>query len=168
MKTFDYQQVEAVLSPLMAKLDDYAHGEGNQCETIDKRLDSCAEICLEAHQSVATWAQDVFAGRVVFDPQAEQLWKTRLAHLYTHARGAWQAGRRAEVPCWSLPGQTKLDSALWHLSYLLQNWVTPGPSVAPSPRAAALIDAPTRDAIRRQLATLPSPSKPLSPRGKAK
>jgi hypothetical protein len=39
MKTFDYEQVNATLSPLKAKLHDCAHGEGNQSETLDKHLD---------------------------------------------------------------------------------------------------------------------------------
>jgi hypothetical protein len=158
MKTFDYEQVQAVLSPIRAKLQACAHPEGDRCATLDKHLDCCAEICLEVHQAVVAWARDVFAGRVVFDAEAEALWRSEIANIYVRARGVWQVGRRAEVPCWELPGQTKLDSALWHLSYLLQNWVTPKPSVAPSPRAGLLLGEATRAAMRQQLASLPEPA----------
>lgn len=160
MKTFDYEQVQAVLSPIKAKFRECTHPEGTECETLDKHLECCAEICLEVHLAVVVWAQDVFAGRVVFDPEAERLWKTELAHIYSRACGDWRIGRRAEVPCWELPGQSKLETALWNLSYLLQNWVTPRPSVAPSPRALLTIDEVSRAAMRERLASLPAPTPP--------
>ena len=34
------------------------------------------------------------------------------------------------MPCWDLPGQSKLETALWHLNFLLQDWVSPKLSVA--------------------------------------
>ena len=169
MKTFDYEQVQAVLSPIKAKFQDCAHlhthPEGNKCQTLDKHLDCCAEICFEVHQAVVTWAQDVFAGRVIFDPAAERLWQTELAHICAQATAVWQLGRRAEVPCWELPGQTKLGTALWNMSYLLQNWVTPRPSVAPSARwgRGVSLDEATRAAMRERLASLPAPSQPARP-----
>ena len=156
MKTFDYEQVNAVLSPLKAKFEDCAHGEGNQCETLDKHLDCGAQICLEVHAAVAGWARDVFAGRVAFDRQAEGLWRTEVARIYSRARRIWQAGRRAEVPCRDLPGQSRLEAALWHLSYLLEDWVSPKLSVAPSPRATLKLDREESSAIRKQLAELPA------------
>ena len=66
MKTYDYNQVASVLSPLKAKFEDCAHGEGNQCETLNKHLDCCAEICMEFAGAVREWAQAVFSGEVVF------------------------------------------------------------------------------------------------------
>lgn len=158
MKTCDYEQVNAIMTPIKAKLQDCAHGEGNQCQTLDKHLDCCADICLEAHKALATWSQDVFAGRVVYDHDAEQLWRAEMGQIYSQAKRAWLIGRRAEVPCFELPGQAKLEVALWYLSVLLENWVTPKLSVAPSPRVSLQLDDAATAAIRQQLANLPAPA----------
>jgi hypothetical protein len=159
MKTFDYEQVSTTLSPLKAKLQDCAHGEGNQCETLDKHLDCCAEICFEVHAAVVTWAQNVFAGKIAFDREAENLWRAEVAQIYAQAKRVWQVGRKAQVPCWDLPGQSKLETALWYLNFLLQDWVSPRQSVAPSARVALQLTEEQSSAIRQQLANLPAASK---------
>jgi hypothetical protein len=156
LKTFDYEQVNAVLTPLKAKFEQCAHGEGNQCETLDKHLECCAQICLEVHAAVAGWARDVFSGKIAFDPEAENLWRAEVAQIYSQATRVWQIGRKAEVPCWDLPGQSRLEAALWHLSWLLRDWVSPKLSVAPSPRAALQLDADESAAIHKQLAEMPA------------
>src|SRR5436190_13645626 len=102
MKTFDYEQVYAVLAPLKAKFDDCAHGEGNSCDTLDKHLECCAKICFEVADALRSWAADVFSGEVVFDPQAEQLWRAEVGQIYVQATNVWQIGRKAEVPCFEL------------------------------------------------------------------
>lgn len=159
MKTFDYEQVHAVLSPLKAKFHDCAHGEGTQCETLDKHLDCCAEICLEVFAAVVLWAQDVFAGKIAYDPEAERLWRAEVGQIYSQAKRFWQIGRKAEVPCWELAGQSKLETALWNLNFLLQDWVTPKLAIAPSPRVTLQLDDDEYAAIRQQLAELPALSK---------
>ncbi len=156
MKTFDYAQVNAVLAPLKAKLDDCAHGEGNQCETLDKHLDCCADIGIEVIVAVTTWAQDVFAGRVAFDPEAESLWRAGVQRVYAQTKRIWQIGRKAQIPCWDLPGQSKLEAVLWHMNYLLQDWVTPKLSVGPSSRTTLNLSAEQSAAIQKQLAELPA------------
>jgi hypothetical protein len=96
----------------------------------------------------------VFAGRVVFDRDAERLWRAEVGQVYAQAKRLWKLGRKAELPCWELKGQSKLETALWHLNFLLENWVTPKLSVAPSPRVALRLD--DAEAIRKQLAELPA------------
>jgi hypothetical protein len=157
MKTFDYEQVRAVLSPLKAKLQDCAHGEGNRCETLDNHLDCCARICTEVYTAVVAWAQDVFAGRVAFDPEAETLWRAEVTQIYAQAKRAWRAGKRAEVPCWDLPGQSRLEAVLWHLNDLLDGWVTPKLAASPSARVTVRPDDAESATVRRQLAELPPP-----------
>jgi len=162
LKTFDYEQVDAVLSPLRAKLDDCAHGEGNACETIDKHLECSATICFELAEAVHKWAREVFSGEVVFDPDAEQAWRAAIKQFYLKARRIWQVGRKAEVPCYELPNQCLLEAAMWHLKLMLDEWVSPKLSVGPSARARVRLNEDERDAVRKQLAALP----PLAPRGK--
>jgi hypothetical protein len=156
MKTFDYQQVNAVLTPLKAKFEDCTHGEGNQCETLDKHLDCCAQIYFEVYAEVRNWARQVFSGKIAFDQEAENLWRAEVSQIYAQAKRQWQVGKNAEVPCWDLPGQSKLETALWYLSVLLQDWVSPRLSVAPSPRVTLQLDANESAAIRKQLAELPT------------
>lgn len=157
MKTFDYEQVNATLSPLKAKLQDCcAHGEGNACETLDNHLSCCADICFQVHSALVKWARDVFAGQVVFDPEAEKLWRAEVGQIYARARRVWQVGRKAEVPCWELEGQSKLEAALWHLSFLLENWVTPKLAVGPSARVRLALEPGEAELIRKQLAELPA------------
>lgn len=155
MKTFDYEQVHAILSPLKAKFDDCAHGEGNECETLDKHLECCAKICFEVADAVTEWAHDVFSGEVVFDPDAETAWRTEVKQIYTQAIKAWHLGRKSEVPCYELPGQNLLASALWQLQCLLNNWVSPKQSVSPSARVKLTLNEEHHASIQKQLADLP-------------
>ena len=164
MKTYDYEQVNAVLAPLKAKFEDCAHGEGNQCETLDKHLDCCATICFEVATALTKWARDVFSGEVLFDPEAENLWRTEVTQIYSQATRVWQMGRKAEVPCYELPGQSKLEAALWQLNWMLEKWVSPKQSVGPSARVNLKLDTNEYAEIRKQLSSLP----PFTPRDRKK
>jgi len=135
IKTFDYEQVSTVLARLKAKFEDCAHGEGNACETLEKHLQCCAAICYEVIESLRNWANGVFTGEVIFDPDAEKIWRLELTQIYARATEMWQIGRKAQVPCWEIPGQGMLASALWDMRWLLDNWVSPKLAVAPMPRS---------------------------------
>jgi hypothetical protein len=159
MKTCDFEQVSATLEPLKAKFKDCAHGEGNACEKIDNQLDCCAEICFQMVQLFKQWSHGVFCGAVLFDPASEKLWQAEIVQIYLRAVKVWQSGRKAEIPCYELPGQNKLSSALWHLNWLLEQWVTPKLSVGPAARRNLKLTEEQRDLIRKQLAALPRRAK---------
>ena len=159
MKTFDYEQVNAVLGPLKTRFVDCAHGEGNDCETLDKNLECCATICFDVTRALREWARGVFSGEVVFDSAAERLWRFEIAQIQARAIKVWQLGRKAEVPCFDLSGQNKLSSALWELNWLLENWVTPKLSVGPSARVNLKLSDDQRVTVQRQLCSLPAVSK---------
>lgn len=155
MKTFDYEQVNAILSPLKAKFIDCAHGEGDKCELIDRQLECCAAICGDVANALRAWALGVFSGEVVFDPAAESLWRSEVNQIYVNAIRVWQLGRKAEVPCWELAGQNKLASALWELNWLLEKWVTPKLSIGPSARVNLKLNEDQIQAIQTQLRKMP-------------
>jgi len=155
MKTFDYEQVNAVLAPLKAKFDDCTHGEGNECETLDKHLECCASVCCEVVNAVREWANGVFMGEVIFDPAAESKWLSELAQIYSRAVQTWQLGRKAQVPCYDLPAQNKLASALFQLHWLLNDWVSPKLSAGPMARTKVKLSDQQRESIRKQLCALP-------------
>lgn len=156
MKTYDYEQAAADLVPLKAKFDDCTHGEGNECQMLDERLDCCAEICCEFSAAITRWAASVFSGEVVYDPEAESLFRAEAAQIYAQAMKFWQVGRKAEVPCFDLPGQLKLQAALFELGWVLDGWVSPKLSVAPSARVRPALSAEERATVQKQLASLPA------------
>jgi hypothetical protein len=155
MKTFDFEQVTAVIAPLKAKFEDCAHGEGNSCETLDKHLECCAKIVSEFTSMLRSWVQDVFSGELIFDPKTEMVWRSEAQTLLSRASRVWQMGRKAEVPCYELPAQAMLSSALWELNWFVEKWVTPKLSVSPSARVKLKLDAENRKAVADQLSSLP-------------
>jgi hypothetical protein len=128
--------------------------EGGACETLDRHLECCATICFEVVVALRLWAHGVFSGEVIFDPAAEIKWRTEITQIHSRATKIWQLGRKAEVPCWDLPGQNKLGSALWELQWLLKNWVTPKQSVGPTARVKIKLSDDQKLAIREQLRSL--------------
>ncbi len=155
MKTYDHEQVASTLAPLKARFADCAHGEGNTCETLDHQLECCGKTCFDIVLAVRSWAAGVFRGDVIFDPAAEARWRAELAQIQADATQLWAAGRRAEVPCWELPGQNLLGSALQELRWLTDRWVTPRPAVGLSARVRAPLTGEQLECVRTQLAALP-------------
>lgn len=154
MKIVDCDQVDVILAPLKAKFEDCAHGEGNQCETLNETLDCCATICFTVADEVRRWAQGIFAGEVVFDPEAENHWRSEVHKILSEATRIWHAGRSAEIDCFELPAQSHLAAALWELSWLLDKWVSPRLSIGPSARTKLNLSATQRLGIQAQLAGL--------------
>jgi hypothetical protein len=154
MKLCTAEHVRSTMAPLRLRPLEHTQAAGDGGTSTDRQLAGCAESCLEAHRAVVDWAQDVFAGRVVYDAGAEAMWRVELANLLSIARRTWQACRSGDWANRGGSGQLRLESALWHLSYLQHNWVTPKPSVAPSPRAWPGHDGPNFEAMRARVATL--------------
>ncbi|HEX4793707.1 MAG TPA: hypothetical protein VH370_07950 [Humisphaera sp.] len=152
MTTFDFNQVRDFAAGVNAELDQCENGEGAQCRTIDATLSYCAERCGKFIEEVRKWGRDVFAGRVAFDPAAEQLWKAELSQLYLRAINLLTLGNQAEQSCFVLDGKRKLESSLWNVHQLLDGWVTPKLSVGPSARQKVVFT----DADRRRIESLPS------------
>jgi hypothetical protein len=101
------------------------------------------------------WARDVFTGEVVFDPEAERLWRTEVGQIYSQAVQIWQRGYKAEVDCWEFTAQGMLAAVLWEMYRLLENWTSPKLSVGPSARVRLKLGENERAAIQKQLSSLP-------------
>jgi hypothetical protein len=78
-----------------------------------------------------------------------------LAQICSRATQIWQMGRKAEVPCWEIPGQGMLGAALWEMRWVLDNWVSPKLAVGPMPRMKVKLSDEQRESIRKQLSSLP-------------
>jgi len=137
MTTFDFKEVQDFAANVNRQLTECENGEGMECANIDHTLSCCAENCCGFTEKVRKWARDVFAGRVVFDPAVEQLWKAEAMQLYTRAFNLLEYGGQAESECYALNGKVKLQAALFRLRNLLDGWVTPKLSVGPSARLGA-------------------------------
>jgi hypothetical protein len=125
MTTFDLAEVRNFTANLRAQMDRCDNGEGMMCAILDAALKHYAKECCTFWDAVRRWGREVFAGRVSFDPNVEQLWLAEGYQLYNRAKGMATHGQRAELPCYSLDGQALLRSALWDLYRLLTGWVTP-------------------------------------------
>jgi hypothetical protein len=167
MTTFDLAEVRGFAADLDARMNRCDNGEGMECANLDDALRHYATLCYEFREGVRQWGRAVFAGRAAFDPEVERVWLDEGYRLYTRAVGMLVCGQEAEVPCYMLDGQVVLQSALWDLYHLLQNWVTPKLAVGPSARQGlALSPAADEEARRRieSLSPLPSDWQPLDPR----
>lgn len=164
MTTFDFTQVREFADGLNAKLDQCDHGEGNACATVEKSLELYAVCCCDFYRRVRQWHSDVFYGRVAFDPTTEQTWRAELERLYARALGLADVVRQLEPHCYKLDEKCALESAVWYLSRLRDEWVTPQLAVGPSARRQ-LNPKAAEDARQRlrSLAPLPKDWEPAYP-----
>ena len=165
MVTFDSNQVQTYARSVHAKLDQCADGEGMICEGLDKKLTYFADRCWEFSQEIRHWANDIFAGRVGYDPVAEQFWIAELQRLLERAEKEWVSGAQAETDCFLLDGRAKLGAALWTLSELMNPWVSPRLAVGPAARRKLSIDT-SSDEFKSRIASLKPRPKDWMPRDK--
>ncbi|MDP9175172.1 MAG: hypothetical protein M3O30_15095 [Planctomycetota bacterium] len=163
MTTFDYNQVKSFTSQLNQKLDQCENGEGMMCESVDIKLKFCAERCMDFYREIQKWAQDVFSGRVAFDPAAEQLWIAELLQLETRSIRLLNQGKQSEAVCFILEGCGALQSALWNLYQLMTPWVTPKLAVGPSSRQEIFSDAALAHSAIERINQLPALSADWKP-----
>ena len=159
MTTFDFKQVREFADGLNDKLDRCDNGEGNECATIENALRLYAACCCDFQMKLRQWARDVFAGRVAFDSTTEQTWRAELGRLYDRALKLTELVAQIEVKCYRLDEQCALESAIWNLGRLRDNWVTPKLAVSPSARQQI---SPTADTCLR-IASLPALPKDWEP-----
>jgi hypothetical protein len=130
MTTFDYNQVQSFVNQLAAKLEACQEDDA-QCDSMDTMLSCCADHCLAFAEHLRKWARGVFEGRIAYDEAASGLWYASLLQLFQRAV---EIGQEAESPCGTLPGEIKLEAALWNLYRLIDSWVEPKLAVGPSAR----------------------------------
>jgi hypothetical protein len=153
MTTFDFTAVRKLADGLNEKLDRCDHGEGAECATMESALRLYAECCCDFYFAAREWARDVFAGRVAFDATTEQTWLAELERLYQRAVKLADVILELDAPCYALDEECRLQSAVWSLTRLRENWVTPQYAVGPSARRQ-LSDEMIASA-KRQIASLP-------------
>jgi hypothetical protein len=160
MELFNSNQVTDYAAEVNAEFD-RCEEEGMLCSNLDNSLSCCADLCCKFATEVKRWARDVFHGRVAFDATTEQFWKAELMRIYQRAHALWSEGRLHEESCFVLDGLKKLQSSLWTLKQLINDWVTPQLAVAPSARQQ--LPAHLVEQARQRIASLPPlPADPLT------
>ncbi len=155
MTTFDLSAVREFTADLAAQMDRCDNGEGMECATLDGALYHYGEFCFTLSYEIRRWGLEVFAGRVEFDPEVENLWREKGRRVYSRALQMRAIGEKAEVPCYSLDGQRFLEAALWDLHRLLKGWVTPKRAVGPSARLGLDLDPAAAEEAKRRIDSLP-------------
>ena len=155
MTTFDLAEVRNFAAGLGASMNRCDNGEGMECASLDDTLRHYAALCCEFREGVRQWGRAVFAGRVAFDPEVERVWLDEGVRLYSRAVEMSAYGQTAEVPCYMLDGQAVLQSALWDMYRLLENWVTPRLAVGPSARQGLALTPAASEEVRRRIEALP-------------
>jgi hypothetical protein len=154
MTTFDLAEVRSFVADLDAQAIRCQNGEGMECATLDQALSHQARLCTEFCERVRQWGREIFAGRLVLDPDVEMVWRTEGVRLHNLAAEMYLSSQTAEVPCYALEGRDCLLRALWNLQQMLVEWVSPRPSVSPSARGAFALDASTVQAAQDRVASL--------------
>ena len=155
MTTFDLPDVRRFADDLDARLDRCDSGEGTECATLDASLTHYSQLCCQFMEEVRRWGEEVFIGRVAFDPKVEREWKDRGVRLYHRALGRRRLGQRLTGPCHELEGLAPLEGAILELHELLTGWVTPKRAVSPAARLGDSLPSAVVEEARRRLAELP-------------
>ncbi len=164
MTTFDLAEVREFTATIDARLKQCDNGEGMVCATLEESLRHYAGLCIEFREGVRAWGRAVFTGRVIFDPEVERLVLVEGNKLLNQAVAkADHAGMmeydHSRTPeagcCYVMEGLQPLRSALWGLSRLMNDWITPALSISPGPRVRRHHTPEQLGAILTRLAAMP-------------
>lgn len=155
MTTFELNDVRAFADQLSADIARCENGEGMECASLESALHYYADLCCKYMDVVRAWGRDVFAGRVEFDREAEQILRTKGQRLYAQATETIACSQKAEGRCYELENRRLLEAALWHMQGLLDNWVTPKLAVGPMARQGLPLSEAAAEEARRRVASLP-------------
>lgn len=163
MTTFDLKQVNKVAETVNAEMDQCGHGEGVNCATIETIVTCYANGCCSFMQQFRKWTNDVFAGRVAHNEQAERSWQLELTKLRDRAMQLANYVTQAESMCHSLDEENRLCAVIYDMDWILQNWVSPKLAVGPSARR--VLKPELVEAARRRVAALKPLPKDWKPYG---
>jgi len=154
MQEYGVNEVRQFAAEMKNRMDSCDNGEGLECATLDGTLKNYATLCCEFRDKVREWGKEVFAGHVAFDPEVERILYCEGWEIFARARQLAQEARDAELPCYELDAQVVLESVLWHLHLLLDNWVTPRLAVGPGARQGLSFDEEKRAETSRRVEAL--------------
>jgi hypothetical protein len=162
--TLDLPAVRRFTSDLNDRLRRCDNGEGMICNTLEESINHYVQMCRELRAYVNEWARSIFTKQVPFDPEVEVVVKDELRRLLKRAKEVAARGRAMDGYCYVLQGLNQLHCHIVDFDYLLENWVSPKPAIAPAPRVR-LTKAAEHEAGERlkTLPPLPSEWQPTNP-----
>jgi hypothetical protein len=126
-----------------------------ECATLDDSLRFYTQLCCVFRETLRHWGRAVFAGRVVFDPEVERIWRAECGRLFSRASEVLERGKKAEVECFTLEGLV-LEDELKDLERLQNGWVSPRLAVGPAARHPRALSPQSADEVRRRIQSLPA------------
>jgi hypothetical protein len=164
LATFDLPAVRHFTEDVSDRMRRCDHGEGTECSTLDDSINHYARLCREMREYVSQWARAVFSCQITFDQEVETLLKTEARRLLHRAKQVAACGRQMNGECFELEGLPWLHHYVADFDYLLDNWVSPRPAVAPSSRVQVPAASRQQGIERlRKLQLLPSGWMPSDP-----
>lgn len=157
LATLDFVGVRRFTDDMNANLLRCDNGEGMECNTLEKSIETYVRLCKTLRECVNRWAMAVFAGDVAFDARVGELLRDETKALLARAGKVAERGRTLEGPCYFFEGLNALHRHMQDLQDLLREWVSPRLAVGPAPRVK--IPEETRRLIAERLLELqPLPS----------
>lgn len=155
MMTFNVVEVRGLTAGITARMPDLSMPmEGMEYARMDAILRGYAGLCREFCGHVRNWGNDVFSGRLEFDPEVERLWQVGGSDVHRRATWALQCGLVAEEEGNLLEELASPRDAVDDLGRLLERWVTPKLAVGPAARRWRYPDQAATEEEQRQVASL--------------
>jgi hypothetical protein len=162
--TLDLHAVRRFTDDLNDRLRRCDNGEGIICNTLEESINHYVQMCRELRAYINAWARSIFTKQVPFDPEVEKVLKEEVRHLLKRAKEVAARGRAMDGYCFILQGLNLLHCHIADFDYLLENWVSPQPAIAPAPRVQWTKAAEREISERLQtLPPLPSDWQPTNP-----
>ena len=121
--------------------DECINGEGNACATVEVRINSSLDFCSRVDATIRAWAMAIFYHELAYDQEAETLLLGLAHEAVGRGKVAIQIGTETETGCYeytNLPILVQVEQKLWRM---LNEWVKPGPAIAPGPRLRSKLAA---------------------------
>ena len=144
MITSDLSEVSHFTADIDARMD----------RTLDDTLRHYAELCHEYRDGLRRWGRAVFAGRVEFKSEIEQVWLGDGRRIYSRAKAGHASGLNSAGPRAAPENLASLEAAPDDLDRLLSGRVTPELAVGPSARRRLMPDQAAAEEEIRRVASL--------------
>ena len=150
----DLPAVRRFTEKLNGQLHQCDKGAGIICSDLEKNINFHVQLCRELRSFINDWARTVFTGQTPFDREIEDQLKFAAWQFLQRAKPVAARGRSLDGWCFVLQGLNELHYHVAYFGDLLENWVSPRPSVGPAPRVT-LSEAVTQE-VSERLAQLPA------------
>lgn len=165
LTAFDLSSVKQFVGQLRDQRNGCGNDESSFCSDLDESLACHVRVYEGLRQGVNAWAEAVFSGREPFNPDVENAFKNELKGFLGDAKPMAKYGRSVVTECYRLDRLEALEEAVADVGYLIQHWVSPRISIAPSGRVTIASEVAKHIASRaNEMPQLPAGWLPSDPK----